>query len=117
MQAKAKLEADNLKRKKAQAAIKIWKAWKSYKQWHGLLKATVSSYKNKIAEKEQNRTAEIHILAGPTVCGRCKQQTAERFCQDCQQPDNQLFCIKCFQEFHVKGARKKHNRKQIVYKN
>ena len=120
MQEKAKVEADNLRRKKAQSAIKIWKAWKYYKQWHGVLKATVSSYKQISAEKveqELNKTFEIHVLKNPTLCGRCKQQQAERFCTDCQQTDNQLFCIKCYQEFHVKGARKKHNRKQIVYKN
>ena len=42
---------------------------------------------------------------------------AIRYCEHCPDDDQRLFCIECFKKHHAKGARKKHERKRIIYPN
>ena len=65
--------------------------------------------------KETGKSSGIVKLKDRLKCGLCKENMAIRYCVHCTDETLKYFCIDCFKSYHSRGARKRHDRKRIIY--
>lgn len=70
----------------------------------------------KVIHAQEGSTSGTIQLDDKKKCFLCKENMAIRYCEHCPDYNQRFFCIDCFKKHHAKGARKKHERKRIVYK-
>ena len=104
----------DLDEKKKAAALKIFKAWKNKKEG----KKSFSFYQavRVMNAKEMGESSGVIQLDEQRKCGMCKENLAIRFCVHCTDENHKQYCSECFKSYHARGARKRHDRKRIIYK-
>lgn len=65
--------------------------------------------------KELGKSSGVVHIKDRRNCGLCKKNLAIRLCVQCVDENLKHFCIDCFKSYHSRGARKRHDRKRIVY--
>ena len=92
--------------------MKIFKAWKNKKDIK-----TFSFYKAvRVSQaREQGKSSGVVHIKDKRKCGICNENLAIRLCVHCTDDNLKHFCIDCFKTYHSRGARKRHDRKRIIY--
>ena len=107
-QAKMNEEAYNDKKRKA--ALTIIKHWRNKKK-----QASSIFNVSTVLQVQQGKTQGIVHLKDKIQCNLCNERLAIRLCDHCTDESQKLFCVECFKSYHARGARKRHDRKRIVY--
>ena len=68
-----------------------------------------------IKASELGKTSGTERKSEKQMCGLCNEKMALRECIHCPDTETKLFCVECFKSYHAKGARKRHDRKTIIY--
>ena len=68
-----------------------------------------------IIQAQQGKTSGVVYLKDKINCGLCNEKLAIRLCENCTDEKQKLYCVECFKSYHARGARKRHDRKRIVY--
>ena len=93
--------------------MKIFNAWKAKKNQ----KQSLNFYQAVRVQtsKETGKSSGVVHLKDKIMCCICKENMAIRLCVHCTDDNLKHFCIDCFKTYHSRGARKRHDRKRIVY--
>ena len=100
---------DDKRKKAAMTIIKHWRNAKNNKI------TSIANLATIIKLTQGSKTQGVIYLKDKVDCSMCKSELAIRLCEHCTEEDKKLYCQECFKSYHARGARKRHDRKRIVY--